>query len=381
MYIGLALISIIGTFLFWQLFKELATPIMILVLLAVPTGVSSLVLRISEDSQSKDQEYWGDLLDHLQYDEAYQSYEWNSCCRHEKCCCSTDSKGKESCGSRCVGCYECKDYPARYWKVGISGKSYPIGENEFQRVSKKLGTPWEDKGFYQEVKKSGSCGFNGKRFIVRWDKTKNTAENIASEHTYKNKVRFSSSLYRPETVTETTKTQWGLLEYPQVSQYYQSDVVGYKGFPRSQETSQALTYFNGYYGKSKQIKVLVWVFEGKPKDAGYWQKHYIQNGNKNEYNIILGYYPNGVQWVQVATWCKVPSIENRIKDLVSNGIEVAPLVDSSLVYLKDGFVRTEFTPMNNIIDVEAPMWGIILALIVNVGLIFGIIIFISKNHS
>ena len=331
-------------------------------------------------SVSSDTEYWGDMVEYVQWDQEYQSYEWNPCCRTYECSCSTDKDGNRSCSTCCDGCYECNTYPERFYKVGRSGTKYEISGSEYDRLKYKFGTKEQDLGFYTDVDFDGwNCGYNGKRFIVKWDGNPDKAENAVSTHQYENKVVYSSSVYKPRKVTKKEKEKYKLHDYPHVIDYYQNDLIGYY----DQEVTQKLTYFNALNGYRKQIKVMVFVHYSDNPDVLYMQRHYLKNGNKNEFNILLAIKDNRIIDMDFATWCKVPATKNRIKEFLANNPDstVKELVDYSLQVLDKHWKRTEFTPLNAMVSIVPPIWYWLLILLVNLSIsLFITFKFVHNEH-
>lgn len=311
----------------------------------------------------------------MRWDQEYQSYEYNSCCSTYKC----GDNNQDTC---CDDCWECNTYPETFYKVGISGRSYEISKYEYLRLKNKFDTGEKYMGYYTNVQFSGDyCGYNGKRFIVKWDGDPNKSENAVSTHKYINKVRHSNSLYKPHKISKDEIKRYKLLNYPNVSNHYQNDLVGYDNL----RVSQKLAYFNGLYGKTKQIKVFVFVLNNNDKNVLFLQKNYLENGNKNEFNILVRMNKNELEDIDFATWCEVPSLTNSIKEyfyLNKDTLSVEELVDYSLNQLKDKWVRTEFTAMNDLVHIKIPLWYWAVMLIINVGLsiLLSYIFIINEDH-
>lgn len=335
------------------------------------------IYELNNYNKGQDKEYWSDKIHKIVHDTEYQSYEYNSCCTTYSCNCTTDKDGNTSCDTCCDGCWECNDYPEKYYKVGDN--KYYISRSEFYQIAKKFNTQIEDKGEYTDVNFGGwDCGYNGKRYVYNYDGDIMKTVNAVTEHKYENKVRYSNSLYSPIKITKNQIKQYNLLNYPKIINETQDYIIGYnyKGYKKH---NQLLENYNANNGKNQQIFLRYFVFNNKSSDIGFYQKHYLENGNKNELNIIFSLNDSlYVQWVELATWTESSNLIVGIENLVN--IPIDSFNQEVLKLTKEHWVRKEFTSLNSLVDLKPSITFLMILISLSILFNIGLSILFVKNN-
>lgn len=341
--------------------------------LVIPIGIGALFFFIYRTGKSTDHEYWGNNVEYIYRTTEYNSYDYNSCCTEYSCNC--DDEGK--CDTCCDSCYECNRTSAKFYAVLNTGSKRSISNVTYYEIKKRFNTEEINKGVWKTGNKGGGCGETRSwKYTVHWDKSWKTAWNYSSKHRYTNKVVLSSTLYTPRKISQEEKEYYNLLDYPVINRTEQQCLIGIT----NREVEQRLQYFNGKYGKDLQIRLFIWNLDS-PIGAAEMQKHYIQNGNKNEVNIIL----NKDEYA-IGTWCNEAEFTVRLENMLQEGnIDLLDFVYDFEKLAKEHYVRREFTPLNAVVNIPVPLnvriWSIFLHLIISSGLLYYFIVNEFQNYN
>lgn len=363
---------------------ELLGQFLICFLVAFGVGKISLMFK------STDTEYWGDLLDRIVYEGAYEEWEYNPCCTTYECKCTTDKDGNRSCDTCCDGCWECNTYGPYRYKIGRSGQKYSIGSQEYKRTLKSLGYQ-RDKldvaatnNRHSKLNQTSFCNRDDKIFRADWDGDTSTVENIVSEHSYENKIRYSNSVYGYDKPSDQIAEDMGLVMYNRVRDHYQPDVHGALSvkLPGYTEAVRKLSLLNGRYGKVLQLKAMVFVIPYK-EDALFWQEQYLEGGNKNEFIVALAVDSTGsIKEYRVISWTEAHECTNSVNNWLHQykGNDLEEIVDFMTPVLKKSWVRREFTSLNEFVSLEPDAWVILLGIILQAGIGFGLFRLFQENY-
>ena len=349
------------------------------------------VIKLGQHFRGSDTEYWGDLLTEIVYEGVYEEWEYNSCCTTYECNCTTDKDGTETCSSCCEGCWECNKYGPKIKKVGISGREYyGVSGPEYKRVVKSLGfkSDYPDEEATQRrhssLDQAPHCDRDDGIRHAEWNDSVNTAENIVTEHSYENKVRYSNSVYGYDKPTESFSKSLGLVDYHPVRSYYQPDIQGplASGMEGYEMASRKLALLNGSLGKAKQLKVMIFVLRDT-LDVIFWQKQYLEGGNKNEFILAVSLDKSGdIADFGVITWTEEYACINLVKNWMQEytGKDLNEIVDNISPMITQNWKRREFTPLNEFVNLTPPIWAIVLAIIIQIAAGFGLFHLFSSNN-
>ena len=126
---------------------------------------------------------------------------------------------------------------------------------------------------------------------------------------YENRVKGSESVLRYREISKEEAKDLGLKEYD-----INNHVLGMK---LTKEERQSLNFFNCYYGREKEIHLLLLAF---PSSSGVGivedQKAYWQGGNKNELIVCVGLEPGtrNIKWTECFSWQDEPVLDCKIKN-------------------------------------------------------------------
>jgi hypothetical protein len=334
------------------------------VLAIAPLLLSGIIYSIDTSFRQSDLEFFSNQTVKVEYYEYWETYVHKTCTRSYDCNCSTDSKGHKSC-STCHETYDCSycDHnPARYIAYNESGKSKAISESEYKRIAKKFGTE-RFVELNRNINKWGSCGKDGDMYVAEWNGDQEKFEIFATEHTYENKIRLSDS-YGFRKLTKQEKSL--IHEYPPVNSVYQASITGnWYNMNDYYRATFLLDRFNGKFGKSKQIKAFIFTYYNKPPNVADLQRIYFQNGNKNEIIICVGYTGSQATWVKAFSWTDEKVCENEAVRYFQPNMTLTGLVEHMMPVWEKNWVRKQFTPYNEIINIQPSTTGWVIMVVLN----------------
>lgn len=339
-------------------------------------GVAILLIVIAkytiETSLTSDTEYWGDLVVQTEYYEEYTLWDNETCYRTETYPCGTDSKGNTKYCTRSVP-YDCSHvdyYPRRWIAITASGWRLSISQDMYTRLVKKF----KQTPAFQMVDHKRECGFgdyiikDGGMYYAKWPGTSETSHMVAETHQYENKVQCTNSLYNYPEVTPTEKSQYGLYDYPKVSDDYDLPTVLGTVIPDQAKAEQKLKFINGDLGPKKQVHVWVVLFRNKPIEAGEMQESYWKGSNKNEFVITIGLNNlNEVQWCHVFSFTEVQEIKITARNFIATQKKLNLVTFADFLYpeLSQKWIRKQFVDFNYL-TVEPPLWALIMVFIIQI---------------
>ncbi len=359
----------------------------------VPLIVSALLIWISkactESMQVMCPELHGGWITHAEYYEA-----WNErvSCRHPKYRTETRT------GTRTVGsgkntrtetytytvqvqdgyqhAYDVDEH-SPYWQAHESnGTTFTIADSWFERLAQKF-----DNRQFVELHRHYHTQ-DGDKYVATWQKDEIAFEPVTTIHYYENRVKASeTSIFKPRQIDPK---KYGLFEPPDgklIKSYYECPSILGPRIPKFDAADALLTRLNAKLGRTKQVRVWLLLFVGKPLAAGLEQEAYWTHGNKNEFVVTIGLNADyTVAWCHVFTWMKDYSlkIDTREKVLEQEGkpVDLVALMPWLSENIEKRFVRRQFAEFSYL-TVEPPLWMVLLTffltLAVNVGLSYWII--------
>ena len=274
-------------------------------LLIVPSALLILIMNlIMVSSNESDTEYLGSYITKVVY---YQAWDEEVHCRHSyDCNCSKDKDGHESCSTCYEHAYDVDYHPEHWTKVSNTGEEYEISKQNFLELQKQFAT----KPYFVELNRDYHS-IDGDAYYTDWNKKPETSDIVTTEHTYKNKVQASKSIFKFDVIDEKAKKDWQLYDYPKKLWLYQPMVLG-RGVDYN--TDKKLQYLNGYYGVNKQFRMYILFFKDQPLEVAFKQRSYWEGGNKNEFIVCVGINKLGqYKWCKCFSWMDKPDLEVRVE--------------------------------------------------------------------
>lgn len=325
-----------------------------------------IVLGVKELSltyMSSDTEFWTTTLKEMVYQEQYRIWVTKTC--SETYACGSDSNGNTKYCTRYYDCSECESRGPYYYLNGQSA-SY-VGIDTWNYLKKK----WKVKP--EHIGTNGDhCG-KGDRWRIQWDQSYETHQAWTSVHPYENKIRYDAGRFPMRELTETEKS---------IVKSYPDLFVGIEQKPISgpwrdakdlNNANHRLNYFNAVYGpKSReehgQIKVFIMLYKDVPKSkVHHAQRIKLEYGNKNEFIVMLGWNSNtnSITWSDVITHTVDGTSVNTPQRIINDNpdISMEDFVIELTEVLSKNWIRTEFTPLNDVITLKPKLWVWIVALV------------------
>lgn len=305
-----------------------------------------------------DTEFFSNSIVSLTYYEYWESWVEQTCTRTYDCNCSTDSDGRQSCDT-CTEYYDCSycDRNSSYYAVTLNdGKVKMIHDAYGQEIQRKWKASEQFLDMHRHIHNYGGCGEDGDAYVYYWDNKEESAFTFCSEHTYENRIQASDNLYRDhQQVIEEIA-----VDYPKVNRDgKQKHLMGLN----NNKVEQYLQYVNGAYGKDLQIKYFVYVWpDTTDRIVVENQKRLWLRCNKNEFILCLFIDQNQTATdIDFITWSE--SGYNEI--LTYDGDEIETVVRKTWQYLKDNWVRLEFSKFS-FLSVRPSNTSFIVTFIINI---------------
>jgi len=361
LYLAFA-IPVLAALVLYTFFKhktkiwEVAIPMLFTILLIL--GAKAICVS----SLTGDTEYLGGMVYEVRYYEEWDEYIHQTCSR--ECCCSKDSDGHESCSTEYYDCSYVDNHP-EYWEVVTTLGSFNVSENYYRYLVKKFEVAPTFKDMHRDYH-----SIDGDMYFAKWDNTDEKLEPVTITHSYENRPKVSSSIYRFEEVDTFDIRQYKPYNYPEVNGLKQRVILGYDD-PKAEHALQVL---NSRLGKEKQVRVYFLIFKNQPLDAGSIQERYWEGGNKNELNVCIGIDDNNnVKWAYVFSWTEQSEVKVNIRTHIqeSKKLDLYEYVNYTKAEVLENWVRKQFKDFDYL-TIEPTMkqiiWIYILTIIFNAGI-------------
>jgi hypothetical protein len=258
-------------------------------------------------SLESDTEYLGGYMTKITHYDEWDEWIHKTCTRQVPC--GRDSKGNTIYRTEHYDCSYREYHPERWcYTDNYNREHYFYNKAEFDRAMAELGYP---KSVFRDMHRH-YYRIDGDAQDYFYDNSIPNLRPLVWEHSYKNKIQASHSIFKFEDISDSEADSLGLYRYPNVT-YYDQDVV--LGFKCGKEVHKRYKYINSMYGARKQFRMYVLVFRNKPMEISEKQKSYWQGGNKNEFVICLGYNTKtgNIDWCNPFSWCDNPALEIATK--------------------------------------------------------------------
>lgn len=329
-------------------FNRRVTPKEAGTLLLIPLVGVLAADRYGKRLVTKDVEYWGGAVKSAVYSEP-----WNqkTKCRHKSECIHMDEKGKPKHSDDGPSHeFDIEEHKASYFAYDTNGEKIPIDAKRFA----ELCSLFKNRKFKDMHRRFHTK--DGDRYVTTWGGQMDRLEPTTTAHQYENKILGSRSTYH---YNEVDPTKWGLFDYPEIKEFYRAPaILGMK----DEDASRRLDILNAQLGPQLELRAMILVFVGKPRDAAFDQEAYWMGGNKNEFVICIGTDDDRrVQWAHVFSWTKVEALKIEARNEVMNQVD-KPLDLSKVVTWMarnmQRFERKSFSEFDYL-HVDPPLWVVL----------------------
>jgi hypothetical protein len=328
----------------------------------IPLFAIALGKYISISSQTNDKEYLNSYAIKATYYEDWD--EWiNKTCT-ETYDCGKDSEGRTK---TCTRNYDCsyRDYHPEYYEIEDNvGNRQFISEQEFYNLCKL----WNNKSF-EDLHRHYHMD-DGDAYFTTFDGIFEHIKPLILLHTYENKVQSSRSVFNFREVDTATIKKYQLYKYSIVPIMGTNDI----------KAIEKLQKYNALYGATKQVHMIILIFDNQPLEAGLLQESFWKGGNKNEFIVCIGTSKNKIKWTKVISWTDVQilktTVARKIKEMDS--LDINKVVDYVAESVKNQFVRKQFADFNYI-AVEPTFKAIIITFVITLILTIILCIVVVKN--
>ncbi len=367
MYIWLALLIPIIAIIFLYIFfrKNIAwweTPCILLIVIAF----IAIMKFSTEKYQVSDTEYIQDYTVEVRHYDEWDEWITQTCTR--RCCCTTNSKGEETCSTETYDC-SYRDYHSEYWvKITARGDTYTISKEEYYALMRQFNGTEVLVDMHRDY-----YTIDGDMQYFVWDKQLSSVDYTTYFHTYENRVQAAHSVLNFPEVDTLSIRELELKEYPEIDYLVAPALLG----DDNKAIDRYLNQINALYATEKQVKVFCLVFKDQPLEAALKQEQYWKGGNKNEVNICIGIDKNrNIKWSYVFSWTKKDIVKIKIRDYVNsskvlNDSSYLNIINFSSDEIRSGFERRHFREFSYL-TVEpsstAVIWTYVISFILTVGM-------------
>ena len=323
-------------------------------------------------SRTTDTEYYGGYVVKVRHYDDWDEWIKRTCTRQVPV-------GKDSEGNTI---YEEEEYDCSYrqyhpetWTFTSSLSEYEhyINKDLFEEIKRKFNTQMVFVDMHRDYYRK-----DGDAQDYYWTGTRNTIYTITEDHTYTNKVKASTSIFNFEKISRKEASELDLYDYPEIYKLDQNPVLRRNNMFIRKDEVEALQYVNGYYGRSKQLRTFILLFDASEGiEKAYKQQAYWEGGNKNELIVCFGLKGRTVEWCYAFSWEDSQKMAINTMNQYRNN-EKLDIVEYSnwLIENIDNWKRKEFADFDyiRITLTKGQFIGLfIIVLLLNIGLSFYII--------
>lgn len=291
-------------------------------ILIFPSIIISTAIYLGMISHSQtDVEYVGDYVTTIRDYDPWDEYIHRTCYHT-----ITTSNGRGGITTTRVP-YDCSyvdKHPRKYTQVLSDGSENEISKSEFIRLSKMWKTPL----YFVDMKRDYHS-IDGDMHQKSWDKNPLHSKTVTYEHSYKNKIKTSHSLFGFTHIDKEEAKKIPLFDYPELTttdsktlfgDFYDTNQNPILGYTPSKDELTLWQYINGYYGVKNQFRAYILVYYNKPISIVEDQRSYWEGGNKNEMIMCFGVdsTTNNIQWSEAFSWCDKPTFEVNFRSYMNS---------------------------------------------------------------
>jgi len=358
-YFSLIIPLITVIFLSWKFPKQVVLWERLLVFI-VPIIAIVVSKFLSVASLTNDIEYWNSYC----LNSTYYEY-WNEWII-KKCCAEEDTNGN------CIEWEDCsyEEEHQAYWEVVDNiGKTHKYDQCSFEQAAKI----WNNRKFMDMHRDYHTK--DGDAYITKYDGIFEHTIPICEQHTYKNKVQCSRSVFNFENVDTSEIRIYGLFSYPDCNKFNYNPLLGII----NDSANYRLRCHNSYLGNLKQVHMMVLVFNNQPYQVALKQEQLWKKGNKNEFILCIGIKDNKITWTYIISWTDEELLKiNVAKKAKKMEYNLTAIIDMMAKEVNNNFVRKKFADFNYI-NVEPTTTAVIITFIITLIVAVGISLYVVLN--
>ncbi|BBI90549.1 hypothetical protein HYO65_gp157 [Tenacibaculum phage PTm1] len=242
---------------------------------------------------TEDVEFYTNYPTEVRYYERWNEYIHVTCTRTISC-------GKDCTTTVTYDCSYVRNY-SEYWGVYLNdGSSYYISQSTYNYYVRL----WKATPKFVNMHRDYHS-IDGDMYKAKWNGDFNTIDPWVRKHTYENKVQAVNSVMKFSELSEEQKK--GLYDYPPVKNNEQDACLGC-----NISDNDFLNKLNAVYGRSKEIRVLVLVFDNPDISIAELQQSFWKGGNKNE--LVVCFDKNN-KWAKAFSWSDDKLLETELNIL------------------------------------------------------------------
>lgn len=320
-----------------------------------------------------DTEYLGYYITKATYYEPWNEYVHKTCSRQVY-----DGRDSDGNAKYRTEHYDCSyvDYHPAEWTYSRTGSSreIQISQTQYNQICAKFGTPKQFVDLHRHYHT-----IDGDKYETYFNGNRDRMWTLTVDHSYKNKILRSKSIFNFSEVSEQTKKEYRLFDYPKHDYIVdQSPIMSEVPIPKA--VIDSFKYINAYYGSKYQFRVYVMIWKNADIETSTYQQDYFVGGNKNELCICISVdAANQIRWIRAFSWEDKPDLEVEINHLFPHYAEQLDLMKLNR-YLLDNvpkkWHRKAFADFDYInVMLTDWQWYIIifLTILFNVGICFYVV--------
>jgi hypothetical protein len=365
------IIPLIGAFIMLRWFRqylawwEVAIPILGCLLF-------TFIFKFTvEMIQTSDTEYWSALVQKAEYYEGYTTWVSKTCSR-------TVKVGKTT-TTVYYDCSYCDENGPEWAVVNDIGERFYVSQQFYENLRRRWNATPQFIELDRDINYHGTCGVDGDKYEVYWDKKPHTSEQTVSSKSYENRIQASHSAFDFPEVTEEDVKTYKLYEYPKINGFSQEALIGEDSIhwlSRKEKLwgEKIIEYSSGYWGPKVHGKVWVLLYKDCPQTSALMQEAYWDGGNNNDLVICIGLSSKTkeLQWTKVFSWTTERKIlvdlrEDIMNTKYLNFTKISEILDERM----PNFKRKDFKEFSYI-TIEPPTWAVIVTFIVTILLTIGL---------
>jgi len=330
----------------------------------IPVIASILLIfgskALIEHTQTRDTEYWGGWMVRTEF---YEAWDEEVPCTHSNSCTCSNKDGSCTSFHGYQHAYDVDYHPPHWQAIDSNQLTVGINQDRFEQLCRRF-TNRQYKDMHRDYHLR-----DGDMYYSVWKGEDVTLVPVTTIHSYENRVAVSDSVFN---YPDVDPKDFDLYEYPDISNFYSCRSIFGKGDKTQGMANTKLDRWNAKLGRSKQVRMMVLVYQNQPLQAGVDQESYWKGGNKNEFVVTVGVDDeNNVQWCYPFSWTEVETLKIEMRDYVvdQEKLNLDSLVDWMVPQVQNQFIRKPFADFDYL-TVEPPGWAIFLAFLV-VGLLNG----------
>jgi hypothetical protein len=329
--------------------------------------------------QTSDTEYWSALVQKAEYYEAYTTWVPKTCSR-------TIKVGKTT-TTVYYDCSYCDENGPEWAVVNDLGERFYVSQTFYENLRRRWKANPQFVELDRDINYHGTCGVDGDKYEIYWDKKPHTAEQTVSSKSYENRIQAAHSAFDFPDISEEDVKTYKLFNYPDIEGFSQEALLGEDSISWITKNEKLwgermIEYSSGYWGPKVHGKIWVLLYKDCPQTSALMQEAYWDGGNDNDLVVCIGLSSKSkeLQWVKAFSWTpKRKLLVDLREDIMNtkylNFTKIREILDKRM----PDFKRKDFKEFNYI-TVEPPGWAVTVTFIVTLLLTIGLCYWAISNE-